>query len=153
MRVTIIAVAKAGRSPEAGLVADYLKRLPWKSALHEIDIRKPARTAPERKVQEAERIMAAIPHGSAVIALDERGKELSSRELAVKVDRFGQNGTSSLVFIIGGADGLDEAIRKRADLTIAFGRLTWPHMLVRVMLAEQIYRVWSILAGHPYHRD
>lgn len=153
MRITIIALGKAGRGPEQQMIDDYLRRLPWDASVKEFEIKKPARTADLRKEQEAEKIISAIPTGASVIVLDERGKHLSSRQLAEKIDNWQTMGSSNLAIIIGGADGLSDAITKRADLLLAFGSLTWPHMLVRVMLSEQIYRVWSILHGHPYHRD
>lgn len=153
MLISIIAVGRMQRGPEQELVDQYLGRLPWKSNIIEIDIKKRAANAAERKAREAERILAAVPDGAALIALDERGKALSSRLLAAKVDDWQMTGVSHMSFVIGGADGLDESVRARADLKLAFGALTWPHMMVRAMAAEQIYRVWSINAGHPYHRD
>lgn len=153
MHVSIIAIGKMQRGPEQTLVDEYLKRLPWKAQITEIDIKKVAATSAERKAREAERLLAAIPDGAAVIALDETGKALSSRQFAGKIDDWQMAGYNSLAFIIGGADGLDASIHAKADLKLAFGTLTWPHMLVRVLLAEQIYRAWSINAGHPYHRD
>ena len=153
MQITIIAVGRMQRGPEQEMLDTYLGRLPWKSQVIEIDIKKQSANSAERKSREAEKILASIPHGAAVIALDERGKSLSSREFAGKIDAFQSQAFNNIAFIIGGADGLDETIRKRANLKVAFGTLTWPHMMVRVMIAEQTYRAWSILAGHPYHRD
>lgn len=153
MHVSIIAIGRMQRSPEKTLVDEYLRRLPWKTTITEIEIKKQVASTAERKAREAEKLLAAIPHGSAIITLDENGKGLSSREFAKKIDGWAVAGFNSLAFIIGGADGLDASILAKADLKLAFGTLTWPHMLVRVMLAEQIYRVWSISTGHPYHRD
>lgn len=141
------------RGPEYDLVHQYLGRLPWKYDIVEIELKKQSAQASERKMREAERLSAAIPDGAAVVILDENGRALKSRELAQKVDDWQLTGISNLAFIIGGADGLDKNLINRADLKLAFGSLTWPHMMVRAMLAEQIYRVWSINAGHPYHRD
>jgi 23S rRNA (pseudouridine1915-N3)-methyltransferase len=141
------------RGPEQALMDEYLKRLPWKSQIIEIDIKKAAATSAERKAREAEKLLAAIPDGAAVVALDENGKALKSRQFAGKIDDWQMAGYSNLAFIIGGADGLDAGLLAKADLKLAFGTLTWPHMLVRVLLAEQIYRAWSITTGHPYHRD
>ena len=141
------------RGPEYDLVHQYLGRLPWKYDVVEIEIKKQSAQVTERKSREAERLRAAIPNGAAVVVLDENGRALKSRELAQKVDNWQSEGISSIAFIIGGADGLDASLIARADLKLAFGSLTWPHMMVRAMLAEQIYRVWSINAGHPYHRD
>ena len=153
MQISIIAVGRMQRGPELDLMQQYLGRLPWKHSVTEIDIRKQAANAAERKAREAEKLAAAIPAGATVIALDERGKALTSRALAAKIDDWQATGANQLAFLIGGADGLDASLAARADLKLAFGILTWPHMLVRAMLAEQIYRAWSINAGHPYHRD
>ena len=141
------------RGPEQALVDEYLKRLPWKSNIVEIDIKKPAKTTAERKAKEAERLLAAVPNGAALVVLDENGKHLKSRVFAKKIDDWQANGYRNLALVIGGADGLDASILQKADLKLALGTLTWPHMMVRVMLAEQIYRAWSINTGHPYHRD
>ena len=153
MRITIIALGKAGRGPEQQMIDDYLRRLPWDATVKEFEIKKPAQTADLRKEQEAEKILSAIPTGASIIVLDEGGKHLKSRQLAEKIDNWQVMGSSNLAIIIGGADGLSDTIIKKADLLLAFGSLTWPHMLVRAMLCEQIYRVWSILHSHPYHRD
>lgn len=94
----------------------------------------------------------AIPVGSVIVVLDERGRTLSSPELAGQLALWRDGGQQDAAFVIGGADGIDPALRSRADLAISFGRMVWPHMLVRVMLAEQLYRATTILAGSPYHR-
>lgn len=141
------------RGPEQSLMSDYLKRLPWKHSVTEIDIKKQAANPEERKLREAERLLATVPDGAALVALDETGKSLTSRAFAGRIDDWQSTGYSHIAFVIGGADGLHSTILQKADLKLAFGTLTWPHMLVRVLLAEQIYRAWSINAGHPYHRD
>jgi len=141
------------RGAEAELLASYQARLRWTFSLHELEVKKPARETASRMAQEADLIEASIPKGAAVIALDERGKDITSRDLAGRLNDFANRSYPAICFIIGGADGLDTRIRKRADLTLALGKLTWPHMLVRAMIVEQIYRAQSILAGHPYHRD
>ncbi len=153
MHVSIIAISRMGRGPEKDLMDEYIRRCPWKVTVTEIDMKKPAASADERKAREAEKLLAAVPSGSAIIALDEHGKALSSRKLAKKIDDLAVAGFNSIAFIIGGADGLHSSVTDKATLKLAFGALTWPHMLVRVMLAEQIYRVWSIHTGHPNHRD
>lgn len=153
MRITIIAIGKIGKSAAADMVADFVRRTPWDITIKEFEIKKPAQSSTLRKAQEAEKICSAIPENAAVIALDEGGKNFSSRQFAEKIDGFQTAGFSQIAFIIGGADGLDDTIKQKADITIAFGTLTWPHMMVRILLAEQIYRVWSILNNHPYHRD
>jgi len=153
LQVSIIAVGRMQRGPEQMLVDEYLKRLPWKTSIIEIDMKKVAASSAERKAREAEKLLAAVPQGAAIITLDENGKALTSRNFAKKIDDWQMAGYSNLAFIIGGADGLHTSILAKADLKLAFGTLTWPHMMVRVMLAEQIYRAWSINTGHPYHRD
>ena len=120
--------------------------------LKELDIRKKI-SGPELKQAEAELLLDNVPKGAVIVALDERGKTMGSREFAGKIENWQDQGRGDIAFIIGGADGLDETVRARSDLLISFGAMTWPHMLVRPMLAEQLFRASSILAGHPYHRD
>ena len=107
----------------------------------------------ELKRQEAELLLAAVPAGAIVVALDERGKALPSEAFAARIGDWRDRGAGDLAFLIGGADGHGDAVRARADFLLAFGPMTWPHMLVRGMLAEQLYRAQQILAGHPYHRS
>ncbi len=98
-------------------------------------------------------LLKNCPSGPPIVALDERGKEITSRTFAKKISDWQDDGIGDLTFVIGGAEGLDDVVKQRATETISFGRLTWPHMLVRGMLVEQIYRAQQIIAGHPYHRD
>jgi 23S rRNA (pseudouridine1915-N3)-methyltransferase len=135
----IVARGKIGRSPEAELVDRYVKRMSWPIRLTEL---------PDRggKVPE-------LAANSVSVVLDERGKALSSAELANKLELWRDAGKREARFLVGAADGHDEAERKRADLLLSFGAATWPHLLVRAMLAEQLYRATSILANHPYHRE
>ncbi|MBL6957580.1 MAG: 23S rRNA (pseudouridine(1915)-N(3))-methyltransferase RlmH, partial [Rhodospirillales bacterium] len=100
-----------------------------------------------------ELLLGAVPKGAAAVVLDETGKNLGSRAFAEKLSRWRDDGRRDAAFLIGGADGHDGAVLKAADLVLSFGSLTWPHMLVRGMLAEQLFRAQSILSGHPYHRD
>ena len=155
MRVSIAAIGRLSRSPEPDLVPDYVRRanlggralgLP-PVALIEVEARKSGKPA------EAEALSAAIADGAWIIACDERGKAHSSRQLADKVATLRDRGERHLVFVIGGADGLDPGFVQKANETLAFGPQTWPHALVRAMLAEQIYRAVTILGGSPYHRD
>lgn len=120
--------------------------------LKELDVRKKL-SGPELKQAEADLLLNAVPNGAVVVALDERGKTMGSRDFAGKIGQWQDRGVGDIAFIIGGADGLDETVRQRADLLISFGAMTWPHMLVRPMLAEQLFRADAILSGHPYHRD
>ncbi len=101
---------------------------------------------------EAALLEKAIPSGALVCCLDERGKVMSSPDFADQLGQWRDNGRQDVAFVIGGADGIDPAVRERADALLSFGKMVWPHMLVRVMLSEQLYRAASILAGAPYHR-
>ncbi|MCB1834913.1 MAG: 23S rRNA (pseudouridine(1915)-N(3))-methyltransferase RlmH [Geminicoccaceae bacterium] len=133
----------------AELVERYRRRIPFEVEL----VEKVARGRRSGKDAEADLIESQIGSGDFVIALDERGRDLSSRDLATRMGRLRDEGRGTVSVIVGGADGLAERLRQRADMLLAFGRATWPHMLVRVMLMEQLYRASSILGGHPYHRD
>ncbi len=138
MLLHIIARGKIGRSPEAELVARYEKRLNWPVRFTELP--DAGGKIPEQSGQ------------SRIVLLDERGQNLSSEELAAVLGRWRDDGVRETRFLIGAADGHDEAVRAQCDLMIAFGKATWPHLLARAMLAEQLYRATSLLAGHPYHR-
>ena len=151
MRVHVIAVGKVRAGPERDIFDAYRKRLPWPVETREVEARRQAGTD-ERRRDEAQLLLKAVPAGAHIIALDERGTALSSREFARRIGRWRDDGVPALAFLIGGADGLDEDVRRAAALLLAFGPMTWPHQLVRAMLAEQLYRASSILAGHPYHR-
>lgn len=152
MKLTLAAVGKARRDVHADLFAHYRGRLTWPLELNEVDIR---RKLPPEQLQEEEagQLLAQVPDGAIAVVLDERGKTLSSAEFADKIGTWRDQGVRDIVFLIGGADGHHESCRKRADLLLSLGRATWPHMLVRGMLAEQLYRAQQILAGHPYHRE
>lgn len=139
MRLHIIARGKIGRSPEAELVQRYAKRIQWPLSITEL---------PDRGGS-----VPPAPPGCRTVMLDELGKQLTSMEIAEKLGRWRDDGVRETRFLIGAADGFDDAERAHADLLIAFGKATWPHMMARAMLAEQLYRATSILAGHPYHRE
>jgi 23S rRNA (pseudouridine1915-N3)-methyltransferase len=139
MRLHIIAHGKIGRSPESELVDRYLKRISWSTKITEI-----AETA--KALPPAER-------NSRTVLLDEKGEQLSSMHIAEMLSRWRDDGVSEVRFCLGAADGFDDADRAGADKLIAFGKATWPHMMARAMLAEQLYRATSILANHPYHRE
>jgi 23S rRNA (pseudouridine1915-N3)-methyltransferase len=143
MKIFIFAVGKM-KGADAELCAEYQKRLSGSITVKEI--------AAATQKTENEFLLKAIPPKAFVILCDERGKDLPSRELAAKFATWQERGVD-LAFIIGGADGVTDEIRQRADFTICFGRATWPHRLVRIMLLEQLYRAQQINAGHPYHRD
>lgn len=152
MRILILAVGRDRHGPSADLVADYAKRCPWRVELVDIPPRRQG-SAAQRLAEEATKLRQLMPSKAALIALDEHGEDLESRALAKHIGQFQHEGRGTLCFIIGSADGLDPALLKAADMRLAFGRATWPHRLVRAMLAEQIYRASTILSGHPYHRD
>jgi 23S rRNA (pseudouridine1915-N3)-methyltransferase len=150
MRVIIAAVGKSRSGPERDLYDEYVKRLPWRVDLKEVEV-KSERDAAKRMAREAEALLKAVPDGAAIVALDERGKAEASVAFAARLGRW-RDGGRTVAFLIGGADGHGDAVRKRAEHLMAFGPATWPHMLVRAMLAEQLFRAQSILTGHPYHR-
>lgn len=155
MRVLIAAVGRLRKGPELELFDDYRARFERTGralslgplALAEVEPRKATGMAAEGEVLER-----AVPPGAVRVALDERGVQLSSSDLASHLADWRDQGRPEIAFLIGGADGLDRALVDRADLALSLGRMVWPHMLVRAMLAEQLYRGASILAGTPYHR-
>ncbi|MCV2881719.1 23S rRNA (pseudouridine(1915)-N(3))-methyltransferase RlmH [Actibacterium sp. XHP0104] len=155
MRVQICAVGRLRAGPERALIDDYLTRFDrtgralalGPASVLEVEDKKGGGMAAEAPLLER-----AIPNGALVCTLDERGKVMSSPEFADLLARWRDGGRSDVAFVIGGADGIDPALRARADASLSFGQMVWPHMLVRVMLAEQLYRAASILAGSPYHR-
>jgi len=151
MKVTIVAVGKLKRSPLQQAFDDYTTRLSWPVTVHEIA---PAKgpTAAKRREMEAAKLSQHITNASVIVALDKDGRDLTSEALAAKIGDWQLSGRADVAFVIGGPDGLEDGVRRRADLVLSFGQATWPHLLVRVMLAEQLYRAASILAGHPYHR-
>jgi len=151
MRIVIAAVGKFRREPERELFETYIKRISWPVALKEVEERG-ALPAPERMAREAGKLLAAVPEAATLVALDETGRALASAAFAARIGRWRDDGVGDLAFVIGGADGLDASVLTRAALTLSLGPMTWPHMMVRAMLAEQLYRAHAILAGHPYHR-
>ncbi|MSO89899.1 MAG: 23S rRNA (pseudouridine(1915)-N(3))-methyltransferase RlmH [Rhodospirillaceae bacterium] len=150
MRVTIAAIGKARQGAEMDLIDEYLKRLPWKVDVKEFEF-KSERDPARRTARESEALLKSVSKDTTVVALDERGKAETSAAFAARLGRLRDSGRG-VSFLIGGADGHDESVRGRADHLMAFGPATWPHMLVRVLLAEQLFRAHTILSGHPYHR-
>jgi len=151
MRILIAAIGKAKAGGELDLYHDYTKRLPWKLTCKEHVVRAPS---PDQRLErESTQLMQACAGYDKIIALDETGKLLSSNEFAGQLKTWQQQGASSFAFMIGGSDGLSDAALKKAHLIWSFGRVTWPHMLVRALLAEQLYRAHSIITNHPYHRE
>lgn len=146
MKATIIAIGKCKKnSSEAAIINEYVKRSGWQLTIKEKDN--------SSQKDEADFLVSSIPHGAKVIVLDERGDNLKSTELASKIADWQLNGVSEICFLIGGADGHLQSTRDKADMLLSFGKLTLPHMLMRAVLAEQIYRIQTIIAGHPYHRE
>ncbi len=137
--------------PERALFEHYAGRIAFALELREIEEKKKLKPQALKK-REGELLLAQVPDGAVVVALDEAGKTLSSAAFAKKLGCW-RDEARDVVFLIGGADGLDGSVKKRADLVISFGSQTWPHLLVRGLLAEQVYRAECILSGHPYHRD
>jgi len=150
MQLSIVAIGKGRASPENALTQNWLSRLKPAGQIVEIESKLPA--GPKRVQDETQRLLQAIPDVAALAVLDPRGKDYSSEEFAALIGRWRDEGFGSAFFAIGGADGHANILREKANHTIAFGRATWPHMLFRAMLAEQLYRANAILAGHPYHR-
>ena len=155
MKVSICAVGRLRRGPELELLSDYLDRFNKQGRSMGLGHADVIEVEDKKNIgmrAEADLLDRAIPNGAKIITLDERGKLLTSPEFAKCLANFRDQGQSHLAFVIGGADGIDPSLRARADMSISFGSMVWPHMLVRVMLSEQIYRAASILAGSPYHR-
>lgn len=139
MLLHIIARGKIGRCPEAELVERYVKRISWPVKITEMPDKGGKAPPP--------------PPGAVTVMLDEKGEHLPSMDFARRLEGWRDRGVRECRFLIGAADGFDDAERTQADLLIAFGQATWPHMLARAMLAEQLWRATSILANHPYHRE
>jgi 23S rRNA (pseudouridine1915-N3)-methyltransferase len=159
MRLLVAAVGRLKQGPERDLAERYAKRAAdagRKLGFAPVDVAEVresrARDAGTRTAEESIALGNAVPKGAVVVVLDSRGESLTSEELADRLRRWHAGRRSAAVFLIGGADGLTDSLRDRADLQLAFGKATWPHQLVRIMLLEQIYRAVTILSGHPYHR-
>jgi 23S rRNA (pseudouridine1915-N3)-methyltransferase len=147
LRITIAATGRARQGPERATYEHYAKRIRWPLSLFEIPENRGSSKAGDSK-----NLSRALPSGAVVIALDERGDNLSSAQFAERLRGWRDNGTADIAFVIGGADGLPADVRESAELVLSFGRVTWPHLLMRALLVEQIYRAQQILDGHPYHR-
>ena len=159
MRIVVIAIGRLKQGPERELAERYRERfddigrkLGFRGLeIHEIPESR-ARDVAARMADEAAAISALIPDKSSIIALDERGETIDSATFARHLGRRRDESVPTAVFLIGGADGLSPELRRKVNLSVAFGKATWPHQMVRVMLLEQIYRAATILSGHPYHR-
>ena len=156
----LIGVGRMKAGPERELFERYFKRavdIARTIGVAGVDFREideaRARRPADRQAEEARSILAAVPDGARLVLLDERGAALSSPQWAREIGKARDDGAPAYVMAIGGPDGLDPSLRARAGSGLSFGAMTWPHQLVRVMAAEQLYRALSILAGHPYHRQ
>lgn len=155
MKVSVVAVGRLRPGPEHDLVADYLQRFDRTGRALGLGPARVVEVEDKKNLgmeAEAALIGRVLPEGALTVTLDERGQVMSSPEFAALLARWRDGGRQEVAFVIGGADGIAPDLRARADQSISFGRMVWPHMLVRVMLAEQLYRAASILSGAPYHR-
>lgn len=159
MKVHLAAVGRMKQGPERELVARYLDRAVGSgrplslTGFEVIELTESrAGSAASRKADEAKALRSALPDGI-IVALDEHGRTMASEPFASQLARWRDDGRPAASFVIGGADGLDPDFVRSADLVLSFSPLTWPHQLVRIMLAEQLYRATTILSGHPYHRE
>jgi 23S rRNA (pseudouridine1915-N3)-methyltransferase len=159
MRIIVAAVGRLKQGPETELSARYRKRAAQTGrhlGLRDVEIieirESRAAEAGKRMLEESIALANVIPQNAVVVVLDSRGENLDSAALAAQLAQWRANGRSTVVFLIGGADGLAVSLGEKASLRLSFGMATWPHQLARVMLLEQIYRATTILTGHPYHR-
>ena len=148
MRIVVAAVGRGRDDPAQQLFESYRRRLPWPLELREVR----AGGGNAGREREAAALLKGLPEGAYVVALDGTGKALTSEAFARRLARIRDDGAAVVAFLIGGADGHGAPARARADLLLSLGPMTWPHLLVRAMLAEQLWRAASILSGHPYHR-
>lgn len=159
MRITLFAVGRLKAGPEKDLASRYLDRFAKAGPAVGLELAKlvevqesRASNADTRKREEASALEKALPEGAILVLLDERGKALDSQAFSDAIGRYRDNGKRDMMLAIGGADGLDPELRSKADLVVNLGTMTWPHQLVRILIAEQLYRAVTILSGHPYHR-
>jgi len=152
MRVTIVAIGKQRDGALKALEQLYAGRMTWPLSVREVAEKRKLSPA-EMKEREGALLLDACPKGATLVALDARGKTMGSADFAKRLAQWRDNGVADLAFLIGGADGLNDSVKRRADLLLSFGPMTWPHFLARGMLLEQLYRAQTLLAGHPYHRE
>jgi 23S rRNA (pseudouridine1915-N3)-methyltransferase len=151
VKLLIAAIGRAARGPERDLYEHYAARIRWPLALRELEEKRKLPPA-QMILRESELLLEVVPAKAMTVALDRRGKVVDSEAFAGQLGRWRDDSVSDVAFLIGGADGHAETLLKRASLVVSFGAMTWPHLLARAMLAEQIYRAQQLLAGHPYHR-
>ncbi len=151
LKVDIICIGRVKKGPHAELIEYYKKRTSWNLNIYEFESKQ---NDPKKcQQEEGEKILKQLDNNAIIVALDERGDGLKSLDFAQTIQNFMNNGENHIQFIIGGSDGLTEEVRNQANILLSFGQQTWPHVLARVMLLEQVYRAQQILAGHPYHRE
>ncbi len=146
MQITLSVIGKLKDPALKSLFEEYNKRLEWKIVLHEFEGKASSR-------HEGDLLLKSLSPSLFIITLDEKGENLKSEEFAILLKNIQIHHQGKVAFIIGGADGLSEGVKAKAQKSLSLGRMTWPHLLVRVMLMEQLYRVQQILKGHPYHRE
>ncbi len=151
MKIDILAIGALKKGPHFELYQTYLKRIQW--AVNLVELESKIKDQKPRQMDEQDKILKHIHPQAYVFALDERGKSFPSSQFSVIIKDLQNAGQSHIQFIVGGADGLTDAVRQKCDVLLSFGAQTWPHMLARVMLLEQIYRAQQIISGHPYHRE
>jgi 23S rRNA (pseudouridine1915-N3)-methyltransferase len=151
MRLTIASIGRFRGGPLEALYSEYSARLPWQLTLKESEEKKPLK-GDKLKEREADLLMKSVPKGAKLIVLHEHGKEFGSVEFAGLLRRFADEGAQEVAFLIGGADGHAKSTLDKADQLLSLGKMTWPHLMVRGLLAEQLYRAHSIQNNHPYHR-
>lgn len=151
LKLEIICVSRLKKGALSDMAQDYKGRIRWPLVIHEIESK--YTEAQKAQIDEQDKILKLIDSSAVVCALDERGKSIRSADFAKTIDRYTSQGRNHFQFILGGADGLTDPVRSKADFLLSFGQQTWPHLLARVMLLEQIYRAQQILSGHPYHRE
>ena len=149
--IYLLTVGKLKKGSFFDLKEEYVKRIKWPLQIKELESRQTNSQIINK--DENEKILAALEKDAFIIILDEGGTPLKSKNFATKIQNLENDGKSKIQFVIGGAEGLSKAVKEQADMIISFGQATWPHMMVRVMLLEQIYRAQQILAGHPYHKE
>jgi 23S rRNA (pseudouridine1915-N3)-methyltransferase len=151
VKLMLACIGRAGRGPERDLYEHYAGRIRWPLVLREVEEKRPLPPV-QRIRREGELLLQAAAPGAVLVALDRRGRTLDSEAFAERLARWRDQSVADLAFLIGGAEGHGEALLRQSSLVLSFGAMTWPHLLARGMLAEQLYRAQQLLAGHPYHR-
>lgn len=152
MKITIAAIGLLKRGPEWNLLEMYRTRLPWKLEVLQHEVKSPPQDVETLKAKEAEWLLEAVKNCHFSMAMDERGKRFTSPAFAEHLRTLALHGNRHVGFVLGGAHGLHESVRKQADVTLSLSDMTLPHMLARVMLVEQLYRAYTITTNHPYHK-